>query len=74
MQNLIREEEKSIEECPNFLISDDDIAHRNSINWREAEAIWEISSVLGVVFDKDKNEMIDIFQRLEEEDLRARAS
>ncbi|XVE65737.1 hypothetical protein DITRI_Ditri08aG0023400 [Diplodiscus trichospermus] len=53
-------------------VENNDIAHRNSIIRREAAATWEISTVLGVVFDKDKNQMTDIFQRMEEEDLRTR--
>ncbi|XVE81905.1 hypothetical protein DITRI_Ditri15bG0103600 [Diplodiscus trichospermus] len=57
-----------------FSISDEDIEHRNSIILREAEETWKISSVLGLVFDKDKKELIEVFKNLEEEDRRRKAS
>ncbi|XVE81171.1 hypothetical protein DITRI_Ditri15bG0041300 [Diplodiscus trichospermus] len=62
MQNIIREDENLNVDCSDFSISDDDIAHRNTIIRKKVEATWDICTMLGVVFDKDKNQMIDIFQ------------
>ncbi|XVE83357.1 hypothetical protein DITRI_Ditri16bG0082900 [Diplodiscus trichospermus] len=47
---------------------DDDIEYRNSIIRKEEVVTWEISSVLEVVFDRDKDGMIEVFKRLEEDD------
>ncbi|XVE62292.1 hypothetical protein DITRI_Ditri06bG0106400 [Diplodiscus trichospermus] len=68
-----KEDLDSIYNHANFSISDDDIEFRNSIIRKVAEAIWEISSVLGVVFNKDKDQMIEVFQRLEKDEKRERA-
>ncbi|XVE50526.1 hypothetical protein DITRI_Ditri01bG0169500 [Diplodiscus trichospermus] len=56
-----------------FSILDDDIEFRNSIIYKEAVAIWKVSFVLGVVFDRDKDQMIEVFQRLEEDKRKERA-
>ncbi|XVE85396.1 hypothetical protein DITRI_Ditri17bG0087700 [Diplodiscus trichospermus] len=74
IQNIIGEAENVTTDFSDFSIFGDDIAHRNSVIRNKAEATWEISFVLGMVFDKDKNQMIEIFQRLEEEDMGARAN
>ncbi|XVE74376.1 hypothetical protein DITRI_Ditri12bG0011800 [Diplodiscus trichospermus] len=55
-------------------ISDDDIEHRNRILLQEAEATWEVSSVLGLVFDREKERMIEVFHSLEKEDRIGRAN
>ncbi|XVE68742.1 hypothetical protein DITRI_Ditri09bG0093900 [Diplodiscus trichospermus] len=49
-------------------VSDEDIEHRNSILRKEAEATWEIGAMLGLVFDKNRSQMIEVFQRMEEMD------
>ncbi|XVE72653.1 hypothetical protein DITRI_Ditri11bG0055400 [Diplodiscus trichospermus] len=72
ISNLLKEDQEAFG-CLDFSFSDDDMAHRNSIIQKKAIATWEISSILGVVFYKDKNQMIEIFQRLEEEDRRIAA-
>ncbi|XVE74488.1 hypothetical protein DITRI_Ditri12bG0020600 [Diplodiscus trichospermus] len=56
-----------------YSISDEDIKHRNSIILREAEEIWKISLALGVVFDKNKNELIEVFKNLKEKNRRRKA-
>ncbi|XVE87279.1 hypothetical protein DITRI_Ditri18aG0104200 [Diplodiscus trichospermus] len=43
---------------------DEDIEHRYSIIRKEAETIYEVSSVLGIVFYKIRKQMIDVFQRI----------
>ncbi|XVE61606.1 hypothetical protein DITRI_Ditri06bG0053700 [Diplodiscus trichospermus] len=49
-------------------ISDEDIEFRNSVIRNEAEETWKASAMLGIVFDKNKNQMIEAFQRMEEKD------
>ncbi|XVE68528.1 hypothetical protein DITRI_Ditri09bG0075200 [Diplodiscus trichospermus] len=48
-----------------FSISDDDIQHRNLVLRKEVEDTWEVSSVLGLVFDREKEQMIELFHDLE---------
>ncbi|XVE49496.1 hypothetical protein DITRI_Ditri01bG0087000 [Diplodiscus trichospermus] len=44
---------------------------RNAVILTEAERDWEISSALGLVFVKDKSQMIEVFTNLESEDRKA---
>ena len=55
-----------------FSISDEDIEQRNKSILKEAEATWEVSSVLGLTFDKNKQQMVEVFSALEECDRRGR--
>ncbi|XVE81045.1 hypothetical protein DITRI_Ditri15bG0031600 [Diplodiscus trichospermus] len=57
-------------DCSDFSLSDVDIEHRNSILRNEAETTWEVSSILGVVFDREKEDMIEVFTRMKDEDKR----
>ncbi|XVE84682.1 hypothetical protein DITRI_Ditri17bG0033000 [Diplodiscus trichospermus] len=54
-------------------LSDEDIAHRNVIIRKETEATWEVSALLRLVFNKNKSQMIEVFQRMEELDMEERA-
>ncbi|XVE89931.1 hypothetical protein DITRI_Ditri20bG0035800 [Diplodiscus trichospermus] len=40
-----------------FSLSDKDIEHRNSVILQEAEETWKVISVLGIVFDKEKDQL-----------------
>ncbi|XVE85399.1 hypothetical protein DITRI_Ditri17bG0088000 [Diplodiscus trichospermus] len=51
-----------------FSISDEEFEHRNLVNLQEAEEIWKVSLDFGVVIDKDRNQVIEVFKNLEEED------
>ena len=51
-----------------FSILDEDIEQRNKSILKEAEATWEVSSVLGLTFDKNKQQMVEVFRALEEGD------
>ncbi|XVE80586.1 hypothetical protein DITRI_Ditri14bG0151500 [Diplodiscus trichospermus] len=68
LEIFIREDQEPTAVSLDFSISDEDIDHRNSIIRRKAEAMWEVSSILGVVFDKDKEQMIAIFSKLDKEE------
>ena len=35
---------------------------------KEAETTWEVCFTLGLVFNKDDRQMVDIFRQLEEDD------
>ena len=59
--------EKDHDACNSELsIVDEDIEHRNAVILKEAETTWEVSSVLGLTFDRDKNHVIEVFKELED--------
>ena len=65
--------EKDRDACNSELpISDEDIEHKNSMILKEVEATWKVSSVLGITFDRDKNQVIEVFKEFEENDRRVR--
>ncbi|XVE80005.1 hypothetical protein DITRI_Ditri14bG0103900 [Diplodiscus trichospermus] len=47
-------------------IIDKNIEYRNHIIQKEAEETWNVSTMLGIVFNKNKNQMFEVFQRMEE--------
>ena len=49
-------------------VSDTDTDHMNVLPSKEAEATWEVCSALGLVFNKDDRQMVNIFRQLEEDD------
>ena len=49
-------------------ISDINTDHRNALFSKKAEATWDVSSTLGLVFNKDNKQMVNIFRQLEEDD------
>ncbi|XVE89617.1 hypothetical protein DITRI_Ditri20bG0010300 [Diplodiscus trichospermus] len=69
----------TVDKEPDFFFSDcsisnENIDHKNWILLKEAEATWEVSSVLGLVFDRDKERMIEVFHNLEKKDRMGRAN
>ncbi|XVE64129.1 hypothetical protein DITRI_Ditri07aG0077200 [Diplodiscus trichospermus] len=55
-------------------MSDEEIENKNVIICTEAEATWDVSSILGIVFDKNRNQMIEVFHSLEEVERKSKAS
>ena len=51
--------------CSDSSLSDGDIEHRNSVILKKAIATWEVSQALGISFHGDKNQLIDMFKKLE---------
>ncbi|XVE52808.1 hypothetical protein DITRI_Ditri02bG0153900 [Diplodiscus trichospermus] len=66
----VSEEQDSIANFSSFSISDDDREHKNSVIRKETEATWEVCSVLGIVFHRERDQMIEVFRRLEKDDKR----
>ena len=54
-------------------LSDDDIEHRNSVILKEVVASWEVSQALGISFDCDKEQLIEVFMELEQEEMRGKS-
>ncbi|XVE69181.1 hypothetical protein DITRI_Ditri09bG0130500 [Diplodiscus trichospermus] len=62
---VIREGMESDGDLSKDSISDEDIAYRNDVILREANAVWHLGSELGLDFATRKNNMLDIFSTLE---------
>ena len=54
-------------------LSDEDIEHRNYVILKEAEATWEVSQTLGITFDSEKSQLIEVFKKLEEDERRGKS-
>ena len=50
----------------NSSLSDSDIEHRNSVILNESIATFEVSKALGLFFDCDNDQLIEVFKNLEE--------
>ena len=68
VSQLVYGDKGTNEGVSDFSISDEEIEQRNKSILKEAEATWEVSSVLGLSFDKNKQQMVEVFRVLEEED------
>ena len=71
-QLVYREENLEVNISNASLFDDDDIKHRNFVILKEAVASWEVSQALGFSFDCDKEQLIEVFMELEQEERRGK--
>ena len=51
-------------ECSDSSLSDSDIEHRNSVILKEAATTWKESQALGISFDCEKEQLIEVFKKV----------
>ncbi|OMO73161.1 Nucleotide-binding, alpha-beta plait [Corchorus olitorius] len=68
LMEILREQGKIRSTLSGTSLSDNDINNRNRVILKEAEAIWEVSSALGAVFEDHKESVIKVIAAQEDGD------
>ena len=71
---LVYGDKASVASSSEGSIADEEIEHRNSIIRKEAEATWEVSQIMGISFDCEKNKLLQVFMDLEQTELERKGS